>query len=215
VWRCRTLVGHDATLPQGAHPVSALIWTRVTQILRLVHLVHQRVHLPLPVRIEPVRQSPRPLTERLFPTAGTGPCHGLTLWHPLSPPTPSRTAFPGAPLRPLRGHAGCLARASGTAPSSDFSPDPGGPFACSAYRPAFAQRSLHAKHPMRSPAVTPCSSAPCRPHTPWFEGWMDRAFVAIVPTRPCPLYGQEMVELLNSDPPPPGAWWSTRRDQFP
>jgi len=29
VWRCRTLVGYDATLPQGAHPFSALIWTRV------------------------------------------------------------------------------------------------------------------------------------------------------------------------------------------
>ncbi len=28
-------------------------------------------------------------------------------------------------------------------------------------------------------------------------------------------YGQEMVALLNSDPPTPGAWWSTRRDQFP
>jgi hypothetical protein len=28
-------------------------------------------------------------------------------------------------------------------------------------------------------------------------------------------YGQEMVELLNRDPPAPGAWWSTRRDQFP
>jgi hypothetical protein len=41
-----------------------------------------------------------------------------------------------------------------------------------------------------SPGVTPCSSAPCRPHTPWFEGWMDNAFVAVVPTRPCPLFGR-------------------------
>jgi len=32
--------------------------------------------------------------------------------------------------------------------------------------PPFARRSLHAEHPMRSPGVTPCSSAPCRPHTP-------------------------------------------------
>jgi hypothetical protein len=43
---------------------------------------------------------------------------------------------------------------------------------------------------MRSPGVTSCSSAPCRPHTPWYEGWMDNAFVAIVPTRPGPLFGR-------------------------
>jgi hypothetical protein len=43
---------------------------------------------------------------------------------------------------------------------------------------------------MRSPGVTTCSSAPCRPHTPWSERWMGRAFVAIVPTRPCPLFGR-------------------------
>jgi len=43
---------------------------------------------------------------------------------------------------------------------------------------------------MRSPGVTPCSSAPCRPHTPWSEGRMDHAFVAIVPTRPDPLFGR-------------------------
>ena len=70
--------------------------------------------------------------------------------------------------------------------SSDFSPNTSRPFAFWAYRRAFARRSLHAEHPMRSPGVTPCSSAPCRPHTPWSEGWMDNAFVAIVPTRPCP-----------------------------
>jgi hypothetical protein len=28
-------------------------------------------------------------------------------------------------------------------------------------------------------------------------------------------YGPEMVELLNRDPPAPGAWWAKRRDQFP
>ena len=44
---------------------------------------------------------------------------------------------------------------------------------------------------MRSPRVTTCSSAPCRPHTPWFEGWIDNAFLlAVVPTRPRPLFGR-------------------------
>jgi len=160
-----------------------------SQILRLIHLIYQRVHLPLPVRIEPVGQSPRRLTEG-FSRSGTGPCHRLTRWPPISLPSPSRTAFPGALLRPLSGRAGCLARPSGTSPSSDFSPNTDRPFTSSAYRPAFAQRSLHAGHPMRSPGVTTCSSAPCRPHTPWFEGWMDSAFFAIVPTRPCPLFGR-------------------------
>jgi hypothetical protein len=40
--------------------------------------------------------------------------------------------------------------------------------------------------PASPPEVTPCSSVPCRPHTPWSEGRMDTAFVAIVPTRPGP-----------------------------
>src|SRR5262249_15498185 len=79
------------------------------------------------------------------------------------------------------------------------------PFASSAYRRALAQRSLHAEHPTRSPGVTPCSSAPCRPHTPWYEGWMDSAFVAIVPTRPCPLFGRPVHRRDGSHRLPPGA----------
>ncbi len=58
---------------------------------------------------------------------------------------------------------------------------------------------------MRSPGVTTCSSAPCRPHTPWFEGWMDNAFVAIVPTRPCPLFGRPVHRRDGSHRFRPGA----------
>jgi hypothetical protein len=137
-------------------------------------------------RIEPVGQFPRRLTEGFF-RSGTGPCHRLTRWPPHSRLSLSQTAFPGALLRLLPGRASCLARALGTSPSSDFSSGIGHPFAFWAYRSAFAPRSLHAGHPMRSPGVTTCSSAPCQPHTPWSEGWMENAFVAIVPTRPCPL----------------------------
>jgi hypothetical protein len=163
------------------------------------------VHLPLPVRVEPVRQSPRPPTEGFFRAAGTDPCRRLTHWPRASLPTPSRTAFPGCSSRPSQGHAVSLVRASGTAPSSDFSPDVGHPFASSAYRRAFAQRSLRAEHPMRSPGVTPCSSAPCHPHTPWYEGWMDNAFVAVVPTRPCPLFGRPVHRRDGSHRLRPGA----------
>jgi hypothetical protein len=58
---------------------------------------------------------------------------------------------------------------------------------------------------MRSPGVTTCSSAPCRPHTPWFEGWMDSAFVAILPTRPCPLFGRPVHRWDGSHRFRPGA----------
>ena len=92
-----------------------------------------------------------------------------------------------------------------TAPSSDFSPDLGRHFASSAYRHPLARRSLHVEHPMRSPGVTPCSSAPCRSHTPWYEGWMDGAFVAIVPTRPCPLFGRPVHRRDGSHRLRPGA----------
>jgi hypothetical protein len=111
----------------------------------------------------------------------------------------------GDHIRPREGHAVYRLRASGTSPSSDFSPNPGHPFTSSAYGCAFARRSLHAEHPMRSSRVTTCSSAPCRPHTPWFEGWMDNAFVAMVPTRPCPLFGRPVHRRDGSHRFRPGA----------
>jgi hypothetical protein len=40
------------------------------------------------------------------------------------------------------------------------------------------------------PGVTPRSSVPCRPHTPWYDGWVRDAFAAIVPARPCPVFGR-------------------------
>jgi len=40
------------------------------------------------------------------------------------------------------------------------------------------------------PGVTPGSSVPCRPHTPWYDGWVRNAFAAIVPARPCPAFGR-------------------------
>jgi hypothetical protein len=176
-----------------------------TQVRRLVHLVDHRVHLQLSVRIEPFGQCPRRLTEGFFRTAGTDPCRRVTRWPRHSLLSLSRTAFPRALLRLLRGRAGYLACACGTSPPSDFSPDVGHPFAFWAYRCAFAPRSLHAGHPMRSPGVTTCSSAPCQPHTPWSERWMDNAFVAIVPTRPCPLFGRPVHRRDGSHRFQPGA----------
>jgi hypothetical protein len=64
------------------------------------------------------------------------------------------------------------------------------PCAVSTSRRAFAPRSWRAAPRMRAPGGPTCSSAPCRPHTPWSARWRGRAFVAIVPTRPCPLWGR-------------------------
>jgi hypothetical protein len=41
-----------------------------------------------------------------------------------------------------------------------------------------------------SPGVTYQSSVPCRPHTPWFDGWMRDALASIVQARPCPVFGR-------------------------
>ena len=40
------------------------------------------------------------------------------------------------------------------------------------------------------PEVTRCSSVPCRPHTPWYDGVNECAFVSIVQTRPAPIFGR-------------------------
>jgi hypothetical protein len=43
---------------------------------------------------------------------------------------------------------------------------------------------------MSSPGVTLQSSVPCRPQTPWCDGWMRNAFASIVQARPCPIFGR-------------------------
>ena len=127
----QTLLKLPETLPvdAAAPPVRLDLVPGGPQVLRLRPLVHQRVDLPLPVRVEPVRQSPRALPEGFFRGAGTGPWHHRTRWPSVPPLTPSRTAFPGPLARLSERSPGFLAHASGTVPSSDFSPTPGGPFA--------------------------------------------------------------------------------------
>jgi len=44
--------------------------------------------------------------------------------------------------------------------------------------------------PASPPGVTYWSSLPCRPHTPWCDGWMSSAFASIVQARPCPIFGR-------------------------
>ena len=60
-------------------------------------------------------------------------------------------------------------------------------FRLPAYRAAYPTPLGTAASP---PGVTPESSAPCRPQTPWYERWMRNAFASIVQARPCPLLGR-------------------------
>src|SRR5262249_53356310 len=86
------------------------------------------------------------------------------LLRPVSLQLPSPAAFPGPLGRRSRGHAGCH-RASGTRRLSDSSRG-FAPHCASAYRVAYPAPPRTSARP---PAVTPQSSAPSRPHTPWCE----------------------------------------------
>src|SRR4029453_4827766 len=83
------------------------LFPRSTQVLRLVHLVNQRVHLPFSVRIEPVGQFPRRLTEGFF-RSGTGPCHRLTHWPHHLAPVAFADGLPRSTPPPFAGRAGYL-----------------------------------------------------------------------------------------------------------
>ena len=56
---------------------------------------------------------------------------------------------------------------------------------------------LPLRNPTSPPGVTHRSSAACRPHTPWYDGWMSIAFASIVQARPCPTFGRP-VRLRDS-----------------
>ena len=137
-------------------------------------------------QVEPDRQSPRTMMYGFFAGQRTDPPH-----RPCSsgvPAQPSCLRPPPSPThssRRVRGHAAFAAL------QVLFS----GPTTGRASRPiSLALIGLLTPAPAGDPAsppeVTPCSSVPCRPHTPWYEGRMDHAFVAIVPTRPGPLFGR-------------------------
>lgn len=61
------------------------------------------------------------------------------------------------------------------------------PLHLSTYRVAYPAAN---GDPTSSPGVTLRSSVPCRPQTPWCDGWMSDAFASIVQARPCPIFGR-------------------------
>ena len=150
--------------------------------------------------VAPVRLSQAPPVSsdddvRVFrSTANCSTSTPFLVWGSGSSFLSSPAAFPD-PLESPRPRSRGFRRASGTMQRSDDWQRIASHFAC-AYRVAYPHTTGDAVSP---PGVTPCSSAPCRPHTPWSEGRMDHAFVAILPTRPNPLFGRP-VHQLGSPP---------------
>ncbi len=143
------------------------------------------MNLLRPGGIEPVGESPRALTYGFF-AKGTYPRHRLTHSRSFSHPSPWPAAFPSSLQLPLsRSHP--FQGASGTIRLSDHSPGFASHF-------AFLLIGLFVLLPdrnrMSSPGVTLRSSRPCRPQTPWYDGWMSSAFASILQARPCPIFGR-------------------------
>jgi len=91
------------------------------QVLPLIHLIHQRVDLPCPCRVEPVRESPRSMPEGFFPY-GTVPCHRPYSLASSFFPTPLPTDFPRSPNGPALAGSRRFRGACGTIRSSDCLP---------------------------------------------------------------------------------------------
>src|SRR5215831_11714892 len=115
--------------------------------------------------VDPVRQSPRRRAYGYF-THGTDPppCPFL-IWFsgPSQPSSPA--AFPGPHPPPVARSRG-FHRACGTTQPSVYWCDVARHFAC-AYRLAYSGAAGDRASP---PEVTPCTSIPCRPQTPWYGG---------------------------------------------
>jgi len=109
----------------------------------------------------------------------------LTRLLPASPQPPLPAAFPSPLGCLLRGHAAFTALPV--------------LLGCPTTRRASLPTSLSLigsliltplRNPASPPGVTLKSSVPCRPHTPWYDGWMSYAFASIVQARPCPIFGR-------------------------
>src|SRR6516225_1844263 len=137
-------------------------------------------------QVDPIHQSPQPRTYGFF-TYGTVPtflaCPHLvsllllTVFVGCLPQPhfgrrlPGRVAFATRQVlfsRPTAGHASLATSRPLIGP---FTPVPPG-------------------DAVSPPEVARCSSVPCRPHTPWYDGVNECAFVSIVQTRPAPIFGR-------------------------
>jgi hypothetical protein len=137
-------------------------------------------------QVDPDPQYPRTMMYGFFARRRTAPPH-----RPCSSGVPTRPSCLRPPPSPthssrrVRGHgAFATLQVLFSGPTTDSASRPTSLPLIGLLTPAPAGDAAS------PPGVTSCSSVPCRPHTPWFEGRMDHAFVAIVPTRPGPLFGR-------------------------
>jgi len=136
--------------------------------------------------VVPDLQSPRTLLYGFFARQRTDP-----------PQRPCSSGVPASPscLRPLPSPTHSSRRVCGHAAFTALQVLFSGPTTDRASRPiSLARIGLLTPAPAGDPASpfegTPCSCVPCRPRPPWCEGRMDTAFVALLPTRPGPLFGR-------------------------
>ena len=112
----------------------------------------------------------------------------ITLTHllPFShrPPLPAAFSSPPHCLFSRSRSSHC---ASGTTRLSDYSLNLASHFVLTLTESLIL---LLLRNPVRPPGVTPRSSVPCRPHTPWYDRWMSIAFASIVQAPPCPIFGR-------------------------
>jgi hypothetical protein len=109
----------------------------------------------------------------------------LLVWCPRLHQPPLPTAFPSP--------SGC--RSLGHVALTTFGVLRGGPTTQPAPLPTSLALiglllSVPSENESSPPGVTPWSSVPCRPQTPWYGGWMRNAFAPIVRARPCPTFGR-------------------------
>jgi len=137
-------------------------------------------------QVAPDPQSPRTLMYGFFARQRTDPPQRLCSSGVPTPPSCLRPPpSPTHSSRRVRGHvAFTTLQVLFSGPTTDRASRPISLPLIGLLTPALAG------DPASPPRVTTCSSAPCRPHTPWSEGRMDYAFVAVVPTRPGPLFGR-------------------------
>jgi hypothetical protein len=110
----------------------------------------------------------------------------LTPLPTLSTRPPLPAAFPSPPGCRSRGRS-AFAKLPGTIRPSDYSHGFASHFTSRLIGSLIAMPLANRMSP---PGVTLKSSVPCRPQTPWCDGWMRDAFASIVQARPCPIFGR-------------------------
>ncbi len=166
-------------------PVRSHLLPGERHVRPLVHLVHQRVDLPLARWIEPVRQSPRSIASGSF-TKGTILHHRPYSSRFLTPPTALARRLPQPTRLPIA-RSRWFPTACGTTRRSDCSRGVVPHFASSAYRVPYLSASREPPEPSWGHAQIFRTVPPAHTLVRWVD---ENAFAPIVRARPCPTFGR-------------------------